>query len=80
VSELASIENSKKLDRILMILEGQPDQPGLIATVQKHHQILHGNGSGFGLVQKVSVMWRIHVWVLCTCSALGGYWLKTLIH
>lgn len=29
----------------------------------------YGNGA-LGVMQKVTIMWRIHVWVLCTLS--GG--------
>ena len=71
--------NSGKLDRILAILEGDgPSRPGLMAQVKEHETILKGDNGSFGLMQRVSVMWRAHVWILCTLSGLLGFMLKTL--
>ena len=63
--------NSKKLDHIVHLLEGSKDAPGLLYKVEQIRQELYGNGS-MGLVQKVSIMWRAHVWILCSLSAVIG--------
>jgi 1-aminocyclopropane-1-carboxylate deaminase/D-cysteine desulfhydrase-like pyridoxal-dependent ACC family enzyme len=34
--------------------------------------LLNGEKGGLGLLQKVEIMWRFHVWVLCTASAGAG--------
>lgn len=41
-------------------------------TVIRHDKELYGDGTNLGLSQKVSVLWRMHVWLLCTLSALAG--------
>jgi hypothetical protein len=36
-------------------------------------ELLQGEHGQLGLLQKVEIMWRMHVWVLCSISAgLGG--------
>jgi hypothetical protein len=45
---------------------------GLEATVLQHEKELYGDGSNLGISQKVTVLWRIHTWLLCTLSALFG--------
>jgi hypothetical protein len=78
-SQQISESNSKKLDRIINLLDGDgPDSPGMIKAVSSHAHILHGNGN-FGVVQKVNIMWRLHVWVLCTLSGLGGYLIRHFV-
>ena len=34
--------------------------------------LLQGTQGQLGLLQKVEVMWRAHVWLLCAASAAGG--------
>jgi hypothetical protein len=34
--------------------------------------LMNGEKGGLGLLQKVEIMWRAHVWVLCTLSAASG--------
>lgn len=56
----------------------------LEATVQKHDRELYGDGAGLGVSQKVSVLWRIHVWLLCLLSGIFGsgvtLFIQKLIH
>ncbi len=76
-----SEENSKKLDHILQLLEGNgSDAPGLIARVGLIERVLWGKESEKGLAFRVAVMWRMHVWVLCTMSGLAGAGLMELAH
>ena len=35
-------------------------------------ELLNGTGGELGMLQKVAVMWRVHVWLLCTFSAASG--------
>jgi hypothetical protein len=44
-----------------------------IATeMERYDELLFGKGGSLGLAQQVKVMWRIHVWILCTLSAIAG--------
>ena len=77
-SEAISIENGRKIDRVITLLEGQgPDAPGLLHTIRKHSDAINQ------MEGKVNIMWRVHVWVLCTASAgVGtafGFYLKTAL-
>ena len=78
--EETSIENGKKLDRIMIFLEGAgEDAPGLLHNVAKHSSALYGSNGQDGLISRVAIMWRVHVWVLCSVSAGFGFMLKTVI-
>ena len=62
-----------------MLLDGDgPNTPGLTARVNEYWKILNGNGN-LGLIQKVSIMWRAHVWVMCTLSGIIGYLVKAWV-
>lgn len=79
-TEEISIENGKKLDRIMLFLEGAgEDAPGLLHNVAKHGHALYGDNGHDGLISRVAIMWRIHVWVLCSVSAGFGFMLKSII-
>lgn len=67
-----SLENSRKLDSILQLIGGLQGQPGLIDEHRKIMRDLYGNGK-WGIVQKMGIVWRIYVWVLCTMSAAIGF-------
>lgn len=41
-------------------------------TVEKHDRELYGDGTNLGISQKVTVLWRLHTWLLCSLSALAG--------
>ena len=38
--------------------------------VADHHLMLYGKDGNFGVSQKVAVMWRAHVWILCTLTGI----------
>ena len=73
----ASEVNSRKLDRIIGLIEGEPDAPGILARLALHDEVLFGR-QGSGLVTKVGFMWRVHVWLLCSLSGVIGYLLREL--
>ena len=66
------VEHTKKLDTILMLLQGSQDMPGLIGNQRKVMNDLYGNGK-WGIKTKLEMMWRLHVWLLCSGSAVLGY-------
>jgi hypothetical protein len=70
--------NSKKLDHIIHILEGSKDAPGLLSRVERISRDLYGNGS-MGMIQKITIMWRAHVWILCSLSGVLGSFLTAMI-
>jgi hypothetical protein len=70
-----SLENGRKLDKIIQILEGSRDVPGILSKVHQHDEMLNGNGKQLGLVTKVNVMWLSSVWVLSAISAIVGGWI-----
>jgi len=83
-SERASVENGKKLDEVILLLKGQgEDAPGLLHKVAQHGRALYGTNGHDGLISRVAIMWRFHVWLLVTISAgIGGvlgFILKTLV-
>jgi len=73
-SEKVSMENGRKLDEVILLLKGQGDDaPGLLHKVAQHGRALYGTNGHDGLISRVAIMWRRHVWILCTVSAgIGG--------
>lgn len=68
-----SKHNSGKLDRLIQLIEGTgAHDSGLIGKLDKHELVLFGDMEKPGIVTKVNFMWRLHVWLLCTASGLGG--------
>lgn len=45
---------------------------GVEAVVSRHDKELYGDGASLGISQKVNVLWRLHVWLLCLLSGLAG--------
>lgn len=70
-----------KVERIIVMIEGTgEDAPGLMARLSLVERILYGKEhQDEGLVYRVGVLWRLHVWVLCTLSAAGGFVLREII-
>lgn len=52
-----------------LLLKGER---GLEAQVGQHHRDMYGDGKDLGLMQKVAIMWRVHIAVACVISALFG--------
>lgn len=70
----------KSVGRIIHILEGEGDSaPGLMARLSILERVLWGKNNQDGIVQKVNILWRMHVWVLCTLSGLAGFALREIV-
>ena len=52
---------------------------GLKGELSEMRQVIHGDGKELGLFQRVNIMWRVHVWVLCVLSGAAGSGLTLLI-
>ncbi len=74
-----SQSNSHKLDQLIMLLEGREDAPGVLAKIALHEEVLFGRRGSNGLVNKVNFMWRAHVWITCTMSALVGFLFREML-
>jgi len=64
----------------MFLLKGSgEDTPGVVKAVARLNDATFGvKGSG-GLTQRVDIMWRIYIWLLCTMSGVAGYWIKDLV-
>ncbi len=87
-SESPSEANSKKLDtlssqvhEILVYIKGTDDGslPGLNRYVIEIREVLFGVKGRNGVIQRVDIMWRIYIWLLCSLSGAFGYWLKSFV-
>ena len=63
---------AQKLDRVVLLLEGDEQMIGLVSRVNMLEELLLGRRGKDGMAHQVRTMWRIHVWLLCTISAAGG--------
>lgn len=79
IEQATTQDNSRKLDKILFLIEGEEGSPGVLGRLTAHSETLYGIHGSMGLVQKVNVMWRAHTWILCTMSAGVGYCIKAFI-
>lgn len=69
--------SDQKLDRLIQLMEGDgEDAPGVISRLGMVETILYGKDRVGGIVQEHRIMWRIHVWLLCSASACLGFVLK----
>lgn len=69
----------QQMDRILYLLEGEEDMPGVVKRIANLEELLLGKRGNDGMVHQVKTMWRVHIWVLCTLSAAIGFVLHTFI-
>ena len=67
-------DDTRKLDRLIEEIER------LVKMVEGHDLLLHGTAEKFGLIHQVRIMWRIHMWILCSLSALCGSVLTILVN
>lgn len=44
-----------------------------------HETTLFGKAGSMGIAHKVNIMWRAHVWVLCTLSAAVGFFVRPYV-
>lgn len=70
---------AQKVERVIYLLEGEKDMPGLVARVSTLEELLIGRKGNDGMAHQVRTMWRIHVWLLCTFSAAFGFVLNILV-
>ena len=66
-------------DRIIYLLEGEADVPGLVRRVAVLEELLLGSHGKDGMIHQVRAMWNIRVWVMCALSAAGGFIVKELV-
>lgn len=70
----------RDLGRVKSLLEGGgEDAPGLVSRVATIERVIFGKEMQEGMAYKVNVLWRMHVWVLCTLSGLAGFALRELV-
>lgn len=62
---------TRKIGELEVAVFGSEEQqiPGLVTEFKAFKLLLNGDGTVPGVVQKVGIMWRIHVWLLCAGSA-----------
>lgn len=80
MNEFNMIDVDAKLAKILYILEGSPHQAGLVQRVERTEEVIHGKDGGMGILGKVNVMWRLHVWAVGIIGICIGVILKSYIH
>ncbi len=69
----------QQVDKILYVLEGEEDMPGLVKRLATLEKLLLGPEGKDGVIHQVRTMWRVHVWLLCMASGGLGYILRELI-
>ena len=47
-------------------------EPGLKRRQAATDLEMHGDGNMLGIKSKVNILWRLHVWALCSLSATFG--------
>jgi hypothetical protein len=60
------------------LLHGDEDRPGLSNRLRQVESHFYGSDGTWGMKHKVEMMWRGHVWALCSMSGFAGwiaYWL-----
>jgi hypothetical protein len=74
-----SAQNTQLLHKLIQLMEGEPDAPGVLARISLVEAVLFGRHGKDGLVTKVNFMWRAHVWVLCALSGAFGFLFRELL-
>lgn len=54
------------------ILHGTDDEDGALARVQQLRDDFYGTRETMGAKTKLDILWRGHIWLLCTLSAGAG--------
>jgi uncharacterized coiled-coil protein SlyX len=60
------------LDEVVRLLKGEGPVHGLIERLERHDKTLYGADDVPGVVGKMQILWRTHVWAWCTLSACVG--------
>jgi hypothetical protein len=77
------LTTEQKLDRLIQLLEGDGESaPGVVARLGSLEMLMYGdkNERNLGIKTKVTIMWRVHIWLLCTGSALAGFAIRSMFH
>lgn len=63
------------------LIRGTPDNPdfGLLPRLRHWDRMFFGEQENWGVKQKVDIMWKSWIWLLCTGSAVGGSFLTWVI-
>lgn len=69
----------QQVERILYLLEGEEDVPGVVKRVASLEELLLGRRGNDGMAHQVRTMWRVHIWILCTLSGAFGYIIRELV-
>ncbi len=77
--ESVSRSNAQKLDRLIQLIEGEEDAPGVLARISLIEAVIFGKHGKEGLATKVNFMWKIYVWIMCTLSAGIGFLLREIL-
>lgn len=75
------MDTDQKLDRLLVLIEGagKDAPPGILHRLNQYDELLLGKNGDGGMISKVNMMWRAHIWILCTFSAGAGFFLKVAL-
>ena len=74
-----SRSNAQKLDRLIQLVEGEQDAPGVLARLALMEAVLFGRHGKDGLVTKVNFLWRAHMWIFCSLSGAAGFLFRELL-
>ena len=55
------------------LLHGDEDRPGLSPRLKRVENDLYGQNGSWGMKHRNDIMWRGHVWVICTLSGMAGW-------
>ena len=74
------VELHEQVREVIMLLKGTgKDNPGVAGRLTKLEDTIFGTDERMGTLTKVTIMWRIWVWGLCTASAAAGFFLRDLV-
>lgn len=75
-AESISEQNAAKLDvltlQVARIIQAVEGDPGIASRLHVMERVLFGEDGAGGLIQEHKLLWRAHVWLLCTLSAGMG--------
>lgn len=59
-----SHDNARKLDRLLDLVQGAQDAPGLLGRLALVERVLFGQDNSGGMVSQHQTLWKIHKWLI----------------
>lgn len=77
-------QNCRELEHDMQVMKAViqgsgADAPGLVSRVALIERVMFGKEQQEGMVYKVNILWRMHLWVLCTLSGLAGFALREAV-